>query len=218
MSKRRPGLPYIWVTWLSGLLSGEDQCHFASWFASRHSYKARPREGDDFDLNAWRQTHNEMVQARAKLLEAAGFTVYIEGQNEFRIDGRRATLSGKPDIVAVLLSDVLVVDCKSGKRRDKDLWQVFLYLFAYSIFRHHGIPAGAVIRGEVEYQDGSLPVPASTFTAERRAEVVAKVEQVAAADAPRQIGSHAECRFCDVPDDDCPSRVKSRAITTTEVF
>lgn len=38
--------PFVWVTWLSGLLSGATTCEWAAWFKAHHFYEKRLREGD----------------------------------------------------------------------------------------------------------------------------------------------------------------------------
>ena len=65
-----------------------------------------------------------MVRARAAALKADGYTAFVEDQNKFTLKGRAATLGGMPDLVAVRGAGTLVVDCKSGKQRGSDSFQV----------------------------------------------------------------------------------------------
>ncbi len=37
MVKLRANGPYVWVTWLPRLLSGESSCEWASWFKAQHN-------------------------------------------------------------------------------------------------------------------------------------------------------------------------------------
>ena len=104
----------MWVTWITKLLAGEHECAWASWFKGQHSYE---KVVDGFDFEAWSATHSGMVAARAAELVSDGCVVYVEGENDFKLVGTDATLAGRPDIVAVKGKVVLVVDCKSGKRR-----------------------------------------------------------------------------------------------------
>jgi hypothetical protein len=59
---QRNGLPYIWVTWLTKLLAGEDQCQYAPWFKAHFKFDKVDR---GFDLAAWTAEHAAMVRARA---------------------------------------------------------------------------------------------------------------------------------------------------------
>ena len=36
MAKPRESKPYIWVAWLSKLLSGDDSCEWRVWFQAHH--------------------------------------------------------------------------------------------------------------------------------------------------------------------------------------
>ena len=47
--RRRNGL-YIWVTWLTRLLVGENSCEWAAWFRARHESWSWERVSSGFDL------------------------------------------------------------------------------------------------------------------------------------------------------------------------
>jgi len=122
---------YIWVTWITGLLSGDRHCLWSAWY--RAHFKGYERRPTSFDLAAWTANHAEMVRARADALRADGYQVYVEDQNKFTLRGRAATLGGVPDLVAVRDTssdgrEALVVDCKSGRQRNSDFFQVLTYM------------------------------------------------------------------------------------------
>ena len=120
------GSSYIWVTWITGLLAADKQCELSAWFRAHFSgFEKMPT---DFNLAAWKAAHGEMVRARAAALKAEGYTVFVEDQNKVTLKGRAATLGGVPDLVAVRGAEALVVDCKSGKQRDSDSFQVLTYM------------------------------------------------------------------------------------------
>src|SRR5687767_7998387 len=92
--------PYIWVTWLSGLLAGSDACFYKSWFKAH--YKWEKLKGDperEGFLAKWTAKHDVMVNARAFKLREEGFQVYVE--KEFKLEGATAIVTGKTDVVAV---------------------------------------------------------------------------------------------------------------------
>jgi len=122
---------YIWVTWITGLLSGDRHCLWSAWY--RAHFKDYERRPTSFDLAAWTATHAEMVRTRADALRAEGYEVYVEDQNKFCLRGRAATLGGVPDLVALKDApdggrEALVVDCKSGRQRNSDFFQVLTYM------------------------------------------------------------------------------------------
>ena len=77
--------PYVWVTWITKLLAGENHCEWAAWFRAHHTYAKAP---SDFDLAAWSAEHGAMVRERAAALRAEGLAVTVEGQNAFRLRGK----------------------------------------------------------------------------------------------------------------------------------
>ena len=98
MAETRRGKPYVWVTWITKLLGGQQQCAWASWFKARFKYE-KLEEGS-FDSAAWSARHAELVRRRAAELGEEGWAVTLENENGFKLEGRSGVLSGKPDIVA----------------------------------------------------------------------------------------------------------------------
>ena len=117
--------PYIWVTWLTSLLSGDNHCEWAAWFRANFNHEKRP---SDFNEVKFRAEHTEMVHARVASLKRENYQVFVESQNRFNLRGRTATLGGTPDIVAVREDDARVIDCKTGRRKDSHYFQVLMYM------------------------------------------------------------------------------------------
>ena len=69
---------YIWVTWLSKLLTGENSCEWASWFKARHERGSHPTMPSTFDLANWQIGHTAAVTELRDRLDGEGRTVYIE--------------------------------------------------------------------------------------------------------------------------------------------
>jgi hypothetical protein len=194
----RHGLPFIWPTWVTGLLSGDKHCAWSAWYRAHFRYEKRP--DDSFDFAAWSADHNALVLRRKSELEAGGWSVSIEAQNDFRWKGQTAIVSGKPDLISTRGTDVLVSDCKTGRGRHSDWWQVLLYMAALRKVR----PALPPARGEVVYPDQTILIAAEELTPDREAQLFAMFRSVAGDAAPARVPSAHECRFCDIAD--CPDR------------
>jgi hypothetical protein len=197
--------PYTWASWLSPLLSGDAQCLYQPWVQSQ--FQIQKIEHSDFDLVRWKVEHQQMVEARANQLFGDGWTVSIEDQNKFTLNGKTTTLAGKPDIVAVRGDDGLVVDCKSGRRRSSDALQVLLYIFAIPMYHRLWRPS-LRLAGEVRYRDGALEIQPEQFTPELRQRIVTMVARMGNPAAPLRTPSASECAFCPVSKADCPDRVE----------
>ena len=202
MTTRRDN-SYIWVTWITGLLSADKQCEWSAWFhAHFQDFAKRP---SDFNMAAWKAAHGEMVRTRVEDLVAEGWTVTVEEQNKFTLPGRAATLGGKPDIVAVRDGEGLVVDCKSGKQRDSDWFQVLTYMRVLPL-THAGCK-DVRLAGEVQYRETSVPIAPERLTDPLKALMRGVIERVGGAAPAVKVPSFSECRFCDLTAADCPERV-----------
>src|SRR6185295_17362145 len=180
---KRPGLPYVWVTWLTKILAGEGQCLYQPWLKAHFRYDKRP----DTTFNL------------------AGWVVTLERQNAFQLFGKSAILAGQPDIVAVRPGETLVVDGKTGQQRHSDLWQVLVYMVVLPRCRENLTN----IRGEVCYKSHRVPVEREELTP-ARAEAIYKLLRTIAGERLATTPSQKECGFCDVAD--CADRfVESEA-------
>ena len=156
-----------------------------------------------------------MVRARADELRGEGYTVFVEGQNKFSLKGKAATLGGVPDLVAVRDGQGLVVDCKSGKQRDSDAFQVLTYMLVLPLT--HRACRGVSLAGEVQYRDSRLRIEPEKLDDELRALIRATIERVGGDAEPSRVPSLAECRFCDITAADCPERVEEAEQAAAEV-
>lgn len=207
--------PYVWVTWLTKQLAGEDSCRWKLWFRANHTYGRAP---SDFDLARWTADHTQLLNTQADELRDQGYAVYLEGQNEFRLrGGNGATLAGKADIVAIGPRDAVVIDCKTGKERNSDKLQVLLYMLALPLTVAHC--RGHALRGEVRYREAGVGVAAAAVDDEFRAMVKEAMDLAASPLAPLKTPSASECRYCDITAADCPDRVdETAAVTDTDLF
>ena len=58
MAQLRANGPYIWVTWLPKLLSGQTSCEWASWFKAQHYSDSWTRMPD---LTRWLTAHTALL-------------------------------------------------------------------------------------------------------------------------------------------------------------
>jgi hypothetical protein len=199
-------VPYIWVTWLASLLSGDNHCEWAAWFRAHFHHLKRP---SSFDEVKWRADHGEMLRTRVPELQKQGYRVFIEHQNGFNLKGRAATVGGTPDIVAIGEQDAWVIDCKSGKQKDSHYFQVLIYMLMLPIT--HPACRGRSLGGEIQYRDYSSLLMPGELTEHRQAQIRAMIERIGAKEPLIKVPSPQECRWCPVASHDCPERMDGPA-------
>ena len=59
MAQKRSRGPYIWVTTLAKLLTGDNACEWAGWFKAHHQDWTKPPS--DFDSATWMLEHTALV-------------------------------------------------------------------------------------------------------------------------------------------------------------
>lgn len=212
----RDGKPYVWVTWLAKLLGGE-QCVWKVWFMAHHRH-AKLAERDGLQLAEWNRDHSQLMREQKLLLEAEGWQCQTE--HEFKLEGKTAIIAGKEDLVATMPGNILVVDGKTGRRRDADFWQVLIYLYArlHQPTKHD---ERIKLSGLVVYkQPPSVDVRIADVD-RREAELLQVIQQIASPTAPSRNPSRHECDRCSIRVEDCPQRFnadRDAAAVTTEAF
>lgn len=210
----RGGKVYIWVTWLAKLLGG-DQCVWKIWFMARYKHAKLPEHNAE-QLAEWNRDHAQLMREKKRLLEENGWRVQTEVA--FALTGQTAIVAGKEDLVATLGTSTLVVDGKTGKRRDSDIWQVLIYLYERV---HRPVPVGVDrprLSGEVHYRDGDLIVRLADLKAHEH-EIVDVIKSIASDVEPSRNPGKFECERCTIRPEDCPDRYNeaaaaARALTT----
>ena len=195
--------PYIWVTWLPRLLTGENSCEWAIWFKAH--YQDWTRQPSDFDQAKWVLDHTALVKERIGNWEVGGYDVAVEAQNRFELRGRTATLAGRPDIIARREDAAAVVDAKTGHDSPSHAVQVMIYLYAVPKALHHY--RNAKLRGQVTYRDHTVRVPAEAVDERFIQNLGALIRKLSADEPARRVPSPQECRYCDITAADCPVRV-----------
>ena len=210
--------PYVWVTWLPRLLSGNNRCEWASWFKAQYEGSSWQRAPSTFDHTRWALDHTALLREEQKRLEGDGATVKTERQNQFRLRGWYATLSGMPDLVSLQDGNVVIHDVKSGEPHAYHAIQVMLYMWAFPLARREY--AGMPVAGRVVYDDHAIDVPASaidTTFIDRVADLIKRLADTE--QPPPRVPSASECAFCDITAADCPDRIEEAAEEgETELF
>lgn len=185
--------PYIHPSWLAKGLSGDRQCLF-SLYAQANYYI--PKADSGFDTEVYKLKHQAALTPYAEELRAEGFTVYTEASNSFWYETKSgAVISAQPDIVAVLESEAIVPDIKTGKElRASDIAQVKLYMALIPAVGLHGITQ--VPTGQLVHQGEVSTIPAAEITSEFKQQVAGLVSMMAAAAAPPIVPTFNECRWC----------------------
>lgn len=139
--------------------------------------------------------------------EEKGYRTFLEDQNYFSLRGRVATLSGKPDLIAIKNNIGTIIDIKTGSERSSHSFQVMLYMYAIpqALNQYRGI----TFNGEIEYNNHSISIPESAIDEEFRTNTVQLIRRLASETPAQKIPSFQECRFCDITSTDCPERVEN---------
>ena len=208
MASLRNGNPYVWASWITRLITGEESCQWKLWFKSHHTYDKTP---SDFDQVTWVTHHTTLLRSRAEELREEGYQVFLEDQNSFRLEGNNgAFLSGKPDIVAIKDRDVCVVDCKTGKEKPSDKTQVLIYMLLLPLSESHKDKLrGTQIRGQIQYSHHRADLTVNQVDDDFKKAFRNAMDVAALTDQPRKVPSFGECRYSDITAKDCPQRIEN---------
>ena len=185
--------PYVWATWITKLLSGENKCWHAAWYKSRYKATKTPDDPDRADFfKEWTRKHDALIATADARYKKNGYVTKLEEQAEFKLVGKLADVAGKPDLVAMKDGRAVVVEGKAGRKRPADHWQVLIYLF--------GLPlswtADLKLEGALEYADGEEIV--RDLGKRERTAIIDAIRAVSLPDEPAHSPSPNECRYCDV--------------------
>jgi len=216
MPKEKRDKVFVWPSWISKLVAGEDHCFWKYWFKCHYTYDKMP---SDFNLAAWNIKHTSLLRSRVDALEKLGFKVFIEDQNSFKMNfivtkagdtiiddklwpedaiSMRFTISGKADIVAIgeeederisgkMHSIALVEDCKTGSCKTSDHVQVIIYM----LFLPKAIEMykGLKFNGCIVYKNGvpNADIPASAAQDESLKQAIWNAIK-------KIVGNEADCR------------------------
>jgi hypothetical protein len=152
--------------------------------------------------------HTALLNKTRAELEAEGRAVFTENQNQFWMRGKAATISGKPDLIAIGENPV-ICDVKTGQPKAADSAQVMLYMYAVPL----SVPKykGMKFDGVVAYGDSQIHIPASAVDEIFKANLISLIKRVISDEPARRIPSTSECGFCSITLGDCPDRLEAQA-------
>ena len=204
MAELRQDGPYIWVTWLTKLLVGQNSCEWAAWFSAQHEGWSWEKVPSGFDAVGWQITHTARINEFRDSLEALGQTVFTEGQNSFTLRGRTAALGGKPDLIARSGGTGTIFDIKTGRPSPADSVQVMVYMYAAP--RALGQYRGITFDGKVVYNDHEVSIPSSAVDETFINNLSDLLQRISTSAPARKVPSPMECGFCNITKSDCPER------------
>ena len=203
--KQKRDKVFIWCTWLTKLISGENQCEYASWYKAHYKCDKQP---GDFNLCKWNIKHNQLVHKHRGMLEKKDYVVTTESQNSFKLDLLEGiTISGKADLIALKWhAPSLVEDCKTGSPKNSDLVQVMLYMLflPLSIDRFKDI----IFTGDVIYEDSEVRILPEDVDENLKKVVWDLIKRIGDEKPCRKVPSYDECKWCDISKEDCPERIE----------
>ncbi|MEE8472913.1 MAG: PD-(D/E)XK nuclease family protein [Dehalococcoidia bacterium] len=202
--------PYIWVTWLTKLLVGENSCEWGAWFRAQHERSSWDRVPGTFDETGWQLEHTTLATQVRTRFEETGKAIFTEGQNHFTLRGTTATLGGKPDLIATGEGSGTIIDVKTGKPSPSHHVQVMVYMYAVprALRQYRGID----FQGKVIYRDHEVDIPGSALDAPFIDNLAQLIRRLGSSQPARKVPSSPECGFCDITEVDCPERaVQGRA-------
>tara|TARA_Y100000758_G_scaffold246146_1_gene182132 strand:+ start:1488 stop:2141 length:654 start_codon:yes stop_codon:yes gene_type:complete len=200
-------IPYIWVTWLTKLLVGENSCEWAGWFRSNHLNSSFDKIPTSFDAAEWQINHTTLLNAAREDLEDKGWTVFTEHQNTFKLRGSSAILGGKPDLIAVSDNKGIILDVKTGQPSPSHHIQVLLYMYAVpKALRQY---LGVAFEGRVVYPNHLDYVPSNGVDSNFVNNFSQLIKRLASSQPARRVPSNLECSFCNITNIDCPDRIES---------
>ena len=213
MAERRDE-PYIWVTWLTKLLVGENSCEWAAWFRANHESRSYDKVPSNFDATEWQLHHTELLSKVRAGIEAEGRTAFTEGQNSFTLMGRTAVLGGKPDLIAVSEGAGTILDVKTGQPSPSHHVQVMLYMYAVpkALHQYNSIS----FDGRLVYPDHEDYIPSTDVDDTFTNNLSSLIQRLASPNPARRVPSGLECGFCDITAADCPERVESNDVVVGE--
>lgn len=198
---------YIWVTWLSSLMGEDKQCKYTAWLSANYQF---PKRDLDFDSSA----HDEMVRQRAIQHKNQGFAAYIEDDNSFTINGKTCDIGGKPDIVVNENGQLIIEDCKSGKRKTSHRMQVLIYMLLFPLSpQGKRLCQGETPSGRLVYPDGVVEISPSEVDTQFQGFFRQTVAITSSPTPPPQTPSCWECRYCNIPSTYCPVKIDKEADT-----
>ncbi len=203
---------YIWPTWLSKLLVGDNSCEWAAWFKAHYQFTKLA----DRDWTAYRIRHTALLNQKRLELEHSGYTVLTERQAEFKLKGRTGILHGRPDLIAVSPDDAVICELKTGEPYPSHKAQLMIYLYGLPLAirqargqLHPGLAnlKGRTIDGVLVYENADpVRVPSTAIEGEFKGKLTQLLRRISDSAPATRVPSSGECALCPIPLTECPER------------
>ncbi len=205
MAEARATGPRISPLWLAGLLSGDVQCQWASWFRTHHEDWDRVETPGLPGLD-WQTQYTVQLNGCIRRYEEQGYTVSNGAPNAYSLGLGDVVLSGRPDVIAVKGDDFVVIDFPKGEANHSHAFQVMTHMHALprAVARLRGMSP----RGELVYWEERVDVPAASLDRGFVENLHRQAERLASGEPLARVPSPDECWTCDIGAADCPERMK----------
>lgn len=222
MAELRKRGPVVAVTSITGLVSQDASCEWQAQFMARHEPNSWDRVPDDEgpEMVNWRIRHPAMVAETREEWRMKGYDVTIENQNWFKLVGSSGTkLWGKPDLIAVSGNQGVIIDIKTGKPRQSDVFQVMCYMWGVPLYKDSA-HYGKKFKGLLVYDlFPDKEIKAATTDGQFVKRLGALINRVASDEPALKVPNWHECQFCKITATDCPERVAEEPEgTLTDAF
>ncbi len=191
--------PYLWVTWLANVMSGNVNCHWQYWFQAHHLLKER--QPSSFDSVAWQVGHTRLLTEVKQELFDAGLRPRTEVGVSFTVPSLGVKVSGKIDCVVEDESGLMLFDCKTGRPRDSHQVQLMAYMYGFSTYAQYNARR---VRGTLVYRDQRIEIPHLPEDFESDLTFFAAL---LSRDDPLAKDPGHDCEFCRITAFDCPDRL-----------
>ena len=201
--------PYIWTTWLSKLLVGDNSCEWSAWFKAQFDGKSWTKVERIGNLARWQIGHTDMLNSKARELREQGYQVSREAQNHFTVNARtlKVAVAGKCDLTARQGDLLWLIDVKSGRPRASDQVQVMIYMHLFP-WAHPELQ-GLTIKGLLVYGDHEEVIEPEAVDRQFVQALQGLVTRLANTGEPAvKVPAWSECQFCDISAVHCPERVE----------
>jgi hypothetical protein len=205
MAEARATGPRISPLWLAGLLSGDVQCQWASWFRTHHEDWDRVETPGLPGLD-WQTQYTVQLNGCIRRYEEQGYTVSNGAPNAYSLSLGDAVLSGRPDVIATKGDDCIVIDFPKGEANRSHELQAITHLYALprAVERLRGMSP----RGELVYSREMVDIPADSVDREFIEKLYRQAERLASKEPLARVPSPDECWTCDITASDCFERME----------
>lgn len=208
-------LPEFWASHVAKVIVGEQPCLLSVW-ARPHLGFEKPMETPERQagLTLWKQTHTEMLDQTAGLIEELGWKVRKEVF--FRIAGSTASVAGKVDLTAQKDKErPLIIDTKGGEPRESDVAQVLTYMCLLPLAWN---APTMLFNGRVVYRNHPAVDLTPKHAADFKPGLMKLLKRLGSTEQPQAYPSRDSCRWCEVPELICPDRYVEVPDAVTEEF